>query len=267
LEMLGERPLFVTLTYPARFGRWGGNADKVHGHLENFQKRWTRAFGKPMGFWVLEFQVLDGRPHFHLLVKAPESLSDGDYAGLQALARLSQRNQKLRGKYEGRGKTPPTYEYGGEFGREVCRMWSDIVTGNHDRDHYVWGVQVRPCFYDADGRQTREFRRAYLADYMARETGKESQKVPAVGFGPIGRHYGIWGAAEGFRPVVAETELGSDVAERLLGRLQAIADERGIERSKRAMDGLRLSRLGPEDGRALLAEAVAESSEGASDTL
>jgi hypothetical protein len=67
-DMLGDRPLWLTLTYPSDWRRWVPDGRTFEGHRRAFGERWRRNFGEPIGFWTKEFQLADGRPHLHLLM-------------------------------------------------------------------------------------------------------------------------------------------------------------------------------------------------------
>jgi len=85
-EMLGERPLWITLTYPGDWRPWVPDGATFERHRRAFAEAWCRRFGeRALGFWSKEFQLQNGRPHLHLLVKGPDSMSDRDYRGFQAL--------------------------------------------------------------------------------------------------------------------------------------------------------------------------------------
>ena len=58
------RLVMVTLTYPGEFSTDGSVWKR---DLQAFRKRWTRAFGQPVGVWKLEFQSR-GAAHFHIVV-------------------------------------------------------------------------------------------------------------------------------------------------------------------------------------------------------
>jgi len=64
--------VMVTLTYPGEFSTDGAVWKR---DLQAFRKRWTRAFGQPMGIWKLEFQSR-GAAHFHIVVGFDGSVED-----------------------------------------------------------------------------------------------------------------------------------------------------------------------------------------------
>jgi hypothetical protein len=61
-EMLGDRPLWVTLTYPRVWRVRVRDGRALEGHRRAFGERWRRNFGEPIGFWTKEFQLAEGRP-------------------------------------------------------------------------------------------------------------------------------------------------------------------------------------------------------------
>ena len=131
-DMLGDRPLWITLTYPKEWRRWVPDGRALEAHRRAFGERWRRGFREPIGFWTKEFQLADGRPHLHLLMKGPETMSDQDYRSLQERTRLAKANERALGKYEGRAKTDIIgMRYGGQTAMELRRWWAEIVTGEH----------------------------------------------------------------------------------------------------------------------------------------
>ncbi|MBO0731981.1 MAG: hypothetical protein J2P57_22165 [Acidimicrobiaceae bacterium] len=101
-DMLGDRPLWITLTYPKAWRRWVRDGRAFEAHRRAFAERWRRNFGEPVGFWTKEFQLAEGRPHLHLLMRGPESMPDADYRGFQERTRLAKANERTFGKYQGR---------------------------------------------------------------------------------------------------------------------------------------------------------------------
>jgi hypothetical protein len=78
-EMLGERPLWITLTYPGDWRRWVPDGPTLERHRRASGQAWYRGFGeRPVGFWSKEFQLAEGRPHLHLLMRGPDSIPDAD---------------------------------------------------------------------------------------------------------------------------------------------------------------------------------------------
>lgn len=97
---------FVTLTYPEVFP---SAPDEWERHLTAFRHRWERAFGVMPAVWKKEFQKR-GAPHWHLLVKLPDSV-----VGRVALSRLR---------------------------AWVSRAWFEVV-GSGDLRHLKAGTQVQ----------------------------------------------------------------------------------------------------------------------------
>ncbi|HET6917361.1 MAG TPA: hypothetical protein VFH56_14810 [Acidimicrobiales bacterium] len=265
-EMLGERPLFVTLTYPKWFRRWVADGRELEAHRKRFERRWVRGFSEPLvGFWSKEFQLEVGRPHLHMLVRGPACMSEEDYKGFQALTLLSKMNERRYGKREGRAKTPPIgMQYGGQTAMRLRTAWAEIVTGNTVAAHHVYGVNVRTVFY-GDGQGS--VRAAALARYMAGETAKAGQKVVPDGWQMVGRYFGEFGRELGFRPVVREVELPEDVGraltELLAEHVEAQWQRRGRDvsdgwRRRLAWQGVTAAGVGAEDADALIAAAWEE---------
>lgn len=120
-EMLGDRPLWITLTYPGDWKPWVPEGRTLERHRRAFGEAWYRGFGeRPVGFWSKEFQLAEGRPHLHLLMKGPDSMSDFDYRGFQILTRLGNDNVRKHGKQKGRWWTPPI---GGGYGCSKASLW------------------------------------------------------------------------------------------------------------------------------------------------
>src|SRR5207237_1261323 len=68
-DMLEDRPLWITLTYPGDGQRWVPDGRTLERHRWAFGEAWYRGFGeRPVGFWSKEFQLQEGRPHLHLLM-------------------------------------------------------------------------------------------------------------------------------------------------------------------------------------------------------
>jgi hypothetical protein len=107
-DLLGDRPLWITLTYPRDWRRQVPDSRRLEAHRRAFGDRWRRNFGEPVGFWTKEFQLAEGRPHLHLLMKGPDSMPDADYRGFQERTRLAKANERTYGKYQGRAKTEPS---------------------------------------------------------------------------------------------------------------------------------------------------------------
>ena len=272
-ELLGERPLWITLTYPDDWGRWVPDGRVLERHRQAFGKRWERAFDEgPMGAWSKEFQLKNGRPHLHLFLKGPASMSDEDYGSLQALTRLAKRNERTWGEYQGRRWTPIIGErkpgqlaYGGGMATDMRRWWSEIVTGGTEPKHEKRGVAVRTVFYAHDDAVARDMRRARLAAYMAGELAKSGQKVPPDGFGTVGNYFGYWGRAQGFKPVVEGFALEVDVGMQLVRRMALWEEMRrrakgrpvGAEwKRRRSWQGLTVAGVTDEEYARLLTRAT-----------
>lgn len=269
-EMLGDRPLWITLTYPKGWRRWVADGRALEAHRRAFGERWRRNFGEPIGFWSKEFQLAEGRPHLHLLMKGPESMPDSDYRGFQERTRMAKANERRLGKYEGRAQTEPIkMEYGGETAMTLRRWWAEIVTGDTDRRHYVRGVDVKTVFYSHDDAVAHSKRRAALAAYMAGETAKFKQKVPPDGFGAVGNYYGTWGRVQGFKPQVTPIEVDRAVWDQLNRRLSFLMGwKRAVRRSqgkpvgdawkrRRSWQGITVGGLGPDELARLMAWSIA----------
>ncbi len=89
-EMLGSRPVLLTLTYPANWRVCAPDARAVVKHREALKERWRRRFGPPIGAWVMEFQPRRRRPeperqapHIHIFVGLPDEVSDDEFQALR----------------------------------------------------------------------------------------------------------------------------------------------------------------------------------------
>ena len=267
-DMLGDRPLWITLTYPGDWRPWVPDGRTLERHRRAFGEAWYRGFGeRPVGFWSKEFQLAEGRPHLHLLMKGPDSMSDFDYLGFQILTRLGNDNVRKHGKQKGRWWTPPIGGgYGGETAAEMLRWWSQIVTDGTVENHGRRGVNVRTVFFAHDNQVATKTRRSAIAAYMAGEASKAKQKVPPDGFGTVGRYFGTFGYQAGFKPTVELMEIDEDVwheLNRRLTRLEALrrhvkgrplSDE---AKKRRYWQGLTAGGLGPQDFARLYAWAYA----------
>lgn len=225
---------------------------------------------EPVGFWTKEFQLAEGRPHLHLLMKGPESMPDADYRGFQERTRLAKANERAYGKYDGRAKTEAiSRKYGGETAMTLRRWWAEIVTGNTDRMHHLRGVDVRTVFYARDDSVALTKKRVAIAGYLAGETAKAAQKVPPDEFGTVGNYYGHWGRSLGFRPDVRAFEVEREVWDELNRRLRFLTGwRREVRRAKgarvgddwrrrRSWQGITVGGLGPEELARLLAWSTA----------
>jgi hypothetical protein len=257
-DMLGNRPLWITLTYPGDWRPWVPDGRTLERHRRAFGEAWYRGFGeRPIGFWTKEFQLAEGRPHLHLLMKGPDSMSDLEYLGLQILTRTGNDNVRRHGKLKGRWWTPPIGgPYGGPMAEEMLRWWSQIVTDGTVENHARRGVNVRTVFFAKDDQVATKTRRAAIAAYMAGEASKAKQKVPPDGFGTVGRYFGTFGYQAGFKPTVELMEVDEDVWHQLnrrLTRLEVLrrhAKGRPLSddaKKRRNWQGLTAGGLGPED--------------------
>lgn len=269
-DLLGDRPLWITLTYPRDWRHRVPDGRTFEAHRRAFGERWRRNFGEPVGFWTKEFQLAEGRPHLHLLMKGPECMPEVDYRGFQERTRLAKANERTFGKYQGRAKTEAiSAKYGGETAMTLRRWWAEIVTGNTDRMHHVRGVDVRTVFFSHNDAVALSKKRAAIAAYLAGETAKAKQKVPPDDFGIVGNYYGTWGRAVGFRPQVTAIEVDQDVWEQMNRRLTLLMGwRREVRRRKgakvsdawkrrRTWQGLTVGGIGPEDLGRLLARSTA----------
>lgn len=141
----GEKPQFVTLTYPSE---WPDDPKEWKKQIERFNKRMKYRFPKYAAFWKLEFQKR-GAPHFHMLVWGlpKQSMKDfialhwyevvgsGDEKHLRAGTQI-QRIRSWRGvmayasKYLGKSQEDnndqPVGRFWGIYNRS-CVPWSDEV--------------------------------------------------------------------------------------------------------------------------------------------
>lgn len=239
VEMLGDRPLFIALTCPARWRPWVPDACTWEAKRQQMLKRWERKWGRLVGVWKREFQE-SGSPHMHWYVPTPDAVSDREYQGLLRRTLLGRDLLHELGTGEARAAMPTIgiqkrgrwagHDFGGPFAMWLRRNWSEVVTGGTSSgggravtDHYARGVDVQTCFW-SDGVARSTDKHAVLA-YMAGEMGKSRQTRIPYGFGPMTHFYGFFGRDLGFTP---QTELQPLDDE--LGR--AVADE--MERWVRA---------------------------------
>lgn len=131
----GDDVLMVTLTYPGTGSLVPHDGAVVHRHLSRFLARWRRRWGRPRGWWKLEFQRR-GAPHFHVFVEPP--------AGAELIV--------LR--------------------RWVSETWWEVA-GQGDADHLRAGTQVVPwrgspvayAWKYALGRGEKEYQHVVPADF------------------------------------------------------------------------------------------------------
>jgi len=230
-EMLGVRGSLVTLTYPGDWQEWVADGRSLERHRRAFAERWRRRFGTLQGVWVKEFQQ-SGRPHLHLYVALPESVSAEEFEGLRLRTIAGKKLEDRFGTYEGRRKLKPIGgRYGGEFGDWLLRAWSEVVgTAGKGEKHEKRGVDVRVCFW-SEGAAEKD--RAEVARYFYNESAKLGQKRAPEGFGPVGRYWGLWGASEGFKPVLQRVALSDDVGVELERRMALLLGWRLLVKAHR----------------------------------
>jgi hypothetical protein len=202
-EMLGLRPVMVTLTYPGEWEGWCPDGATLTRHRQALLMRWTRRYGAPVGVWVVEFQKR-GAPHYHMYLGLPEQVSGDEYEVLRRRT-LRRKVQELDlGKFEARSRVQPVK---GEFSWWLRTAWAEIVTGNTDKAHHVKGVDIAVAFWSE--KEAMERSRAQVAEYFWLESGKWGQKQAPHWFG-VKKWYGRWGAPQGFGPQVTHGELPWD---------------------------------------------------------
>jgi hypothetical protein len=223
-----ERPMMITLTYPADWRTWCPDGMTLKRHLRAFRERWRRRWGQPRGVWVLEFQPRGHRPmrqrfapHFHLYVELP------------AEAEL----------WHDPGTRSPVWYWARD-------AWWEIVKSG-DLHHRRRGVHIRPCFYDGYEDDQRDAKR--VGDYFWRESGKLGQKAAPKGFEGV-KWWDVWGIDPiEIRSEVSQTEFvkmrrvlrrkRDDVA----GVKVRIRDQSGRlvpRRRELSLDGITLTNLG-----------------------
>lgn len=198
-EMLGRRPVMITLTYPGDWDVWVEDARELHRHREALKSRWTRRFGAPIGVWVTEFQKR-GAPHLHMYLALPDEVSEKEYVGLQKRTMERRRLERDVGRYAARGQVRAPK---GDFSMWLRTAWWEIV-GSESSKHHGRGVDIATAFFS--DKAEAEANRIRVADYFWRESGKWAQKQPPEGFGGL-KFYGRWGGKQGFKPVVTEAEV------------------------------------------------------------
>jgi hypothetical protein len=242
-EMLGRRPVMITLTYPGDWDVWVPDARVLAKHREALRSRWERKFGSPIAVWVTEFQTR-GAPHLHMYMALPDSVSEGEYRGLQKRT-IKRRNLERRfGAYEARRQLRAP---GGEFAMWLRTAWWQIV-GSEDARHHGRGVDIATAFFSDQAEESAN--RVRVAEYFWRESGKWAQKNPPEGFGGLA-FYGRWGGKQGFKPMVTESELSERVGleirrvlrRMMLGKRREVAKRYGRrvtprESRSRGRDGL-----------------------------
>jgi hypothetical protein len=212
-------PIVVTLTYPGEWREWVPNAGVFEAHRRAFVMRWTRRYGNPSGLWVKEFQK-EGRPHLHLLVDLPSSVSAAEYEGLRQRTLLRQRLESWHGKRSGRAKLPTIgyqssgeyqgQDFGGEFAYWLREAWSSVVgTHGRTRHHHGRGVDVTVVSWSEEARRAAAWEK--VSDYLAKEASKWGQKVVPEGFGRVVRFYGLMSGDRSFRPDVIRLAVEEEV--------------------------------------------------------
>lgn len=226
-ELLGRRPVMITLTYPGEWEVWVPDSRTLARHREALKERWRRKYGPPIGVWVTEFQRR-GAPHLHLYLGLPDAVSDTDYVGLRKRTMDRKRAERRVGLYAARGQlSAPS----GEFAKWLRKAWWEIV-GSQLRAHHGRGVDIATAFFSDQAEATAN--RVRVAEYFWRESGKWAQKQPPPGFGSL-KFYGRWGGRQGFTPVVTETVINEQVALELrrmlarlrLGKMREVAERTG----------------------------------------
>jgi hypothetical protein len=224
-EMLGPRPVMLTLTYPGDWEQWVPNAEALRKHREALKERWRRRFGPPIGVWVTEFQKR-GAAHFHMYLGLPDAVSDEEFLALQSRTMRRHILQRQVGPYEARKQLRAP---SGEFATWLRTAWWE-VDGSGSRAHYGRGVDLAVMFFSDKAEKTAD--RAKVAEYLWRESGKWAQKQPPEDFGSM-RFSGRWGAKQGFRPVMTEQKLSEGAyyeLRRVLRRLQELKRRADAER-------------------------------------
>lgn len=202
-ELLGKRPVMVTLTYPPEWELWVPDARALHRHREALKERWRRRYGTPMGVWVTEFQRR-GAPHLHMYLALPDEVSDEEYVGLRRRTIRRKILERKLGRHDARRRVRAPQ---GEFSMWLRTAWWDIV-GSELRAHHGRGVDIATAFFSEQAEE--QANRTRVAEYFWRESGKWAQKIPPEGFGGM-RFYGRWGNKQGFTPLVSTTELNEAV--------------------------------------------------------
>ncbi|MEQ1788248.1 MAG: hypothetical protein ABL966_14445, partial [Acidimicrobiales bacterium] len=141
-ELLGKRPVMVTLTYPGDWDLWVPDARTLHRHREAFKERWRREFGTPMGVWITEFQRR-GAPHLHMYLALPDRVTDADYLGLQKRTIRRKGLERRFGPYEARRRLRAPE---GEFAMWLRTAWWQIV-GSELKAHHGRGVDIATAFF------------------------------------------------------------------------------------------------------------------------
>lgn len=217
LLRLGLRLPMTTLTYPGDWETVAPTGKAVKRHLDQFRKRFERAWGFAfVGIWKLEFQRR-GAPHLHLWGPEPEGTA-GELRRLTA------------------SRYRPAVGDGLPYRQWLSVVWADIVAHpdpEERRRHLLAGTAVDY----REGERMRDPRR--LAVYFTKHgsfSAKEYQhEVPELwqepGRGP-GRFWGYWGLS----PATAGVELDPVAAVwagrilRRYARSQGVTQQRTVRR-------------------------------------
>ena len=238
-------------------------------HRRAFGERWRRNFGEPVGFWTKEFQLAEGRPHLHLLMKGPDSMPDADYRGFQERTRQAKDNERVFGKYQGGQKRNRSKRIRRPDGHDRAEWWAEIVTGNTDRRHY--GPRggradrvLQPRRRRGAVKATRRHRRLHGG-----RDGKGQAEGPAR---RVRNRRGLLrhlGPGQGFRPQVNGIEVDQAVWDqinrrltRLMGWRRAVRRGKGHQvgdgwKRRRNWQGITVGGLGPDELARLMAWSVA----------
>ncbi|TGG76136.1 hypothetical protein D8771_30930 [Streptomyces albus] len=207
----------TTLTYPGDWEAVAPTGKAVKRHLDQYRKRFERAWGVPyVGIWKLEFQRR-GAPHLHLWGPEPEGTA-GELRRLTAT------------RYR------PAVGDGLPYREWLSVVWADIVD-HPDPEQKRRHIRAGTAVDFREGERMRDPRR--LAVYFTKHgsfSAKEYQhQVPelwqAEGAGP-GRFWGYWG----LDPATAGVELDPATAVwagrilRRYARAQGVTQQRTVRR-------------------------------------
>lgn len=219
VEMLGDRPLWITLTVPPNWRKWVPDLGTWEAMRRRLVDRWEHRYGRLIGVWVREFQE-SGAPHMHWYVVCPDGVDDRDYRQLMRRTLLAKGLEESEGKADvpviGLAERGPFKGewFGGRFAMWLRRSWSEIVTAGTHGTHYARGVDVRTSYWSEGA--AREADKVRVLAYMAGEMGKPGQKRVPYGFGEVRRWWGIFGRDLGFAPrfdcQALDKEMGRAVA-------------------------------------------------------
>ena len=241
LDKLGERWLWVTLTAPENWRPWMGDDRATKACLERLRQRMWRRWGGLIGIWVNEFQER-GAPHFHVLMRCPDSVTVEDYGGLMRRQDVLRKLSSQPILYRGRPFRPTIGvqqigpfagdSFGGEFAETLRKQWSEAVTGGTDGRHFARGVDI-----EVPLRPDSEIDRRKVLCYLGTEMGKSHQKQAPSGYGTIRRWWDLWGRQQGFVPQYERYVLPTEVGELLSLELRRWVEERMREaRQRRGLD-------------------------------